>query len=272
MESKTKNYNQFKSRQFSNNSINNKLNEINKSLNKIGYNNKVISNRDMARDMNRDLSNNNISNMILDTSFKEFLTSSKHEKSPKINLNESTIHYPSFQETLSNFQNIILEAERELSNSSLKQPDCIRSFEAKSLPKFNSKVIQRRKSVNVKYSKSRLQQKEEERRSSDQFSKQNADSDDEKSKNKILNSSIIEKRNKISAKLNLENANEHFTNLIRLRNENQLVKLVKMHLLLLLDLDGENFSNVFEEQSNPKKTNTAKKKKQDHKSQDRSMF
>lgn len=195
------------------------------------------------------------------------LSSDSRTSSRSFNLNDSA-HCPSFAEALSNFQNIILEAERELSNSSLKQSDSIKSFEMKlGIPRPNSKVT-RRKSVNVKCAKSRPQT--DERRSSNQM-RQSADSDDEKSKKKVLSNSIIEKRNKIGQKLSLDNANEHFTNLLRVRNESTLIKLVKMHLLLLLDLHGENFSNVFEDENDgaSKKTNTLKKKKQDHKSQDK---
>lgn len=127
--------------------------------------------------------------------------------------------------------------------------------------------------MSVKSSISRLCQPNESNNSANRSSgqvRQSADSDDEKSKKKVLSSSIIEKRNQIGQKLSLDNANEHFTNLLRVRNENTLIKLVKMHLLLLLDLDGENFSNVFEENAGgSKKTNTIKKKKQDGKSQEK---
>lgn len=198
------------------------------------------------------------------------LNSNPRLSSDSSNLNDSA-HCPSFAEALSNFQNIILEAERELSNSSLKQSDSIKSFELKlGIPRLNSKVV-RRKSVNVKCTSKSRPYQEGERRSSNQNQRQSADSDDEKSKKKVLSSSILEKRNKIGSKLSLDNANEHFTNLLRVRNENTLIKLVKMHLLLLLDLDGENFSNVFEEENagGSKKANTLKKKKQDYKSQEK---
>ena len=282
----------------------------------------------------------------------------------RTNIDLNCTHYPSVAEAISNFQNIILEAEQELNQSLLddEKSESIRSFEAKfDLPRLNSKIT-RRKSVNVvRYSKGRLDNSQNESRSTSRSSlssnsrsflsnysrsnvsnnsrlnvsnqsrsivsnngrpivsnssrsivsnnsrpdlsnqsrsnlstqsrsnvlnnsrpdlsrsnlnhscvKQSADSDDEKSKKKVLSSSIIEKRNKLSNQLNLDNANEHFTNLLRVRNEDTLIKLVKMHLLILLDLDGENFSNVFEEDSvSSKKTNTAKKKKQDSRSQEK---
>ena len=179
------------------------------------------------------------------------------------NLNDSA-RCPFFDQILSNFENIILEAERELNKT--EQIDSIRSFELRSaIPRSNQSKVIRRKSVNVKFpNKAQSRPNDGERRSSNHL-RQSADSDDEKSKKKVLSSSIIEKQNKIGRLLNLDGANEHFANLLRIRNENTLIKLVKMHLLLMLDLDGENFSNVFEEENGggSKKANTLKKKKQD---------
>lgn len=129
---------------------------------------------------------------------------------------------------------------------------------------FN-KLSRRKSSVAEKRSKSKLIANQQSNfdhnlKQGLQSDLKSADSDDENSKKKVLNASIVNKCPKLGEKLAIEN---HFFNLLRSRNESKLEELVKMHLLLLIDLDGENFSNVFEDVQVTKKSNVLKKKKQD---------